>query len=71
MKKENKVQEIKLTDSKIYQTQYILNDGSMIFVSDKYGKTYMQHGKCVPTKNHRVLYRMNQELNNFLKKQGV
>ena len=54
-----------------YHTQYVLNDGSSILLSDKYGKVYMQHGRCVPNKNHRVIYYMNQELNTFLKKQAI
>lgn len=56
----------KLTNN-VYHTQYILNDGSMILVSDLYGKMYMKNGKCVRNSNQKVIYYMNQELNNFLK----
>ena len=65
------MQVIHTPNDNVYQTQYILDDGSMILVSDKYGKTYMQHGRCVPGKNRRVIYRMNEELARFLKKQGA
>jgi hypothetical protein len=58
-------------ENNVYHTQYILDDGSSILLSDKYGKVYMQHGRCVPNKNHRVIYYMNQELNSFLKKQEI
>ena len=60
----------KLTNN-VYHTQYILNDGSMILISDLYGKMYMKNGKCVPNKNYKVIYYMNQELNSFLKKQAI
>lgn len=58
-------------ENNVYHTQYILDDGSSILVSDIYRKVYMQHGKCVPNKNHRVIYYMNQELNRFLTTQAI
>jgi hypothetical protein len=58
-------------ENNVYQTQYILDDGSMILVSDKYGKAYLKNGKSVPNKNWKVLNYMNEELQRFLKKQTV
>jgi hypothetical protein len=58
-------------ENNVYHTQYILDDGSSILLSNKYGIVYMQHGRCVPKKNRRVIYYMQQELNRFLAKQAV
>ena len=58
-------------EDKYYQQQYVLDDGSHILISDKWGTDYMQHGKIVPQKNHRVRYAMNQALQSFLKSQAV
>ncbi len=62
--------QVKKLDNNMFQTQYILEDGSMILVSDKYGKAYLKNGKSVPNKNWKVLNYMNQELQKYLNKQA-
>ncbi len=59
--------QVKKLENNIYQTQYILDDWSMILVSDKYRNAYLKNGKSVPNKNWKVLNYMNQELECFLK----
>ena len=64
-------QQVEITDSNFYKTQYILDDGSYILVSDKWGNDYFQHGKNVPGKNHRVRLAMKEALQRFLKNQAA
>ena len=58
-------------ENNVYHTQYILDDGSMILVSDTLKKVYMQNGKCVRNSNQKVIYYMAQELDRFLAKQAA
>lgn len=58
-------------ENNVYHTQYILDDGSMILVSDTLKKVYMQHGKCVKNSSQKVIYYMNQELERFLAKKAA
>ena len=41
--------------------------GKWNLISDKYGKTFLQHGKNVPQKNYRVRYAMNEAVTRYLK----
>jgi hypothetical protein len=55
------------SEDKYFQEQYVMDDGSHVLVSAKYGKTFMQHGKNVPQKNHRVRSTMNEAVARYLK----
>jgi hypothetical protein len=63
--------QVKKLENNVYHTQYILDDGSMILVSDKFKKVFIQNGKCVRNSNQKVIHYMSQELDRFLAKQAV
>lgn len=56
-------------ENNLYHTQYTLDDGSMILVSDTAKKVFMKNGICVRNSNQKVIYYMTQELDRFLAKQ--